>query len=123
MIKETKLLLKLSGKRSKPLVGEVRVKKIFGPPNAKMRDWDSSDVGAETIDFVDSTVLLYDKENSGISGINSLYATRPSFFSSSLTSPTGLRVSSIFLSSSELSLGDRESFLLAPSMRAKMGCG
>jgi hypothetical protein len=53
---ETSSLLKLSGKRSNPLDGEVRVKKRSGPPNAKIRDWDSRDVGDATKEVTDSTV-------------------------------------------------------------------
>jgi hypothetical protein len=65
--------LKLSGKRSNPLEGEVRVKKRSGPPNANTRDWDSNDVGEETIDFADSIVKLYETAIWGMEGISSLY--------------------------------------------------
>jgi hypothetical protein len=68
---ETNTLLKLSGSRSNPLDGEVRAKKISGPPNAITRDCDSRAVYAETIELADSTVRLYDRANNDTSGISS----------------------------------------------------
>jgi hypothetical protein len=59
-ILESKTRLKLSGNKSKPFDGDVRAKKISGPPYARTSDWDSKPVGAVRIAFVDSTTLLYD---------------------------------------------------------------
>ena len=56
--KDTSSRLKLSGNRSNPLDGEVRVKKRSGPPNAKIRDCDSKEVVEDTTERTDSTVLL-----------------------------------------------------------------
>ena len=41
---KTKVRLNVSGSKSNPLDGDVLVKKRSGPPNAKIKDWDSSDV-------------------------------------------------------------------------------
>ena len=70
---DTNTRLKLSGKRSKPFDGDVRAKKISGPPKANMRDCDSSAVYDETMDVAESTVLLYVKAMRGTAGISSLY--------------------------------------------------
>lgn len=53
--------------------GEVRVKKRSGPPNANTSDWDSNDVGEETIDLADSIVKLYETAIWGMEGISSWY--------------------------------------------------
>lgn len=56
VVAPTKNLLKVSGNKSKPFVGDVRVKKISGPPKPNTNDWDSSDVVVETKDVKGSFV-------------------------------------------------------------------
>jgi hypothetical protein len=70
---DTATWLKSSGNKSKPLEGEVRVKKRSGPPKANTKDCDSSAVYAETMELADSTVRLYDNAISGTSGTSSMY--------------------------------------------------
>lgn len=86
---ESRTRLKLSGSKSKPLDGDVRVKKMSGPPNARTSDCDSKSVGAERIVLADSTTLLYDNAAYETDGINSEYWCKPSRFSISFTSPSG----------------------------------
>mmetsp|Transcript_16434 Transcript_16434/g.45847 ORF Transcript_16434/g.45847 Transcript_16434/m.45847 type:complete len:209 (-) Transcript_16434:2440-3066(-) len=92
---ETKVWLKLSGRRSNPFVGDVRVKKMSGPPNARTNDWDSRPVWTEMMFWTPSTVLLYVKVINGTMGMSSMYCTKPSVFSAGFSSPLGLRVSNI----------------------------
>jgi hypothetical protein len=88
--------LKSSGRRSNAIEGESLEKKISGPPYAITNDWDSTFVDAQKIDSTEKTLCTCKGVLISMMGRIGSYFTSP-FFSLSLSSPWGLRGSSILL--------------------------
>ena len=72
---DSKILLKFSGSKSKPLDGAMRVKKISAPPYASTSDCDSSAVEVEMIASA-FTVLLYEGDRGETRGTSGEYLLR-----------------------------------------------